>query len=67
MSRKEVIEEADRLGFNVDFQYRTALNTGGRIEVGYVYRNGKQILFCKRMSNTTENEFFLCNEFAEDK
>lgn len=54
-------------GKGLYFQYNIAQNTGREFEVGYVVdmETGKQILFCKRTSYSTEDDFYLCNEFRE--
>jgi len=52
----------------VSFEFRTALNTGKQFEAGYVYdesASAKRVLFCKRQSNSSENDFYLYNEFRK--
>ena len=48
MNKQQVREAAAHLGLGeVDFQWRTAVNTGNPFEVGYVYVEGKKTLFVK--------------------
>lgn len=49
----------------VYFQYNVSQNTGKQFEVGYVFLKGERILFCKRQSHSSTDEFYLCNEFRE--
>lgn len=65
MNKNEVKAKAKSRGLSVEFQFNLARNTGRYFEVGYVYDNGSRELFCKRQPNSTENDFRLCNEYAE--
>jgi hypothetical protein len=61
-NQAQEIANENNLG-QVYFEFRTAQNTGGQIEVGYVTVNGSRELFCKRQSNTNPDQFYLCNQF----
>lgn len=64
MNKQEVIEAATKLGFDsVHFQFNLSRNTGEEFEVGYVTDNNKQSLFCKRQPKSTEDDFYLCNDY----
>ena len=67
MTHDEAQEVADRKGLGrIYFQFNVALNTGKEFEVGYITRDGRRVLFCKRQSYTNPDTFYLCNEFRED-
>ena len=59
---RKVAQDAN-LG-TVHFQFNIARNSGERFEVGYVVVAGRQELFCKRQPGSSEDAFYLCNEFG---
>lgn len=65
MTHEEAQKAADsrKLG-RIHFQFNIARNTGQEFEVGYIFRKGERVLFCKRQPKTTLDAFRLCNEFA---
>ena len=64
MTRKRAQEIATANGLGaVHFQFNIAQNTGRTFEVGYVSVQGVRALFCKRQSYSSEDGFYLCNEF----
>lgn len=66
MNHKEAQDIATKNGLGtVHFQFNIALNTGRRFEVGYVYENGKRVLFCKRQPDSAPDGLYLCNEFRK--
>ncbi len=66
MNHEQIQRVADIHGFGfVYFQFNIAENTGKSFEVGYITRNNKRVLFCKRGSNTNPDQFYLCNEFSK--
>lgn len=66
MTREEAQREASTRGLGgVHFQFNVARNTGREFEVGYVFRDGERVLFCKRQSGTASDALYLCNEFRQ--
>jgi hypothetical protein len=66
VNKLQVCTAAHNLGFpHVHFQFNVACNTGREFEVGYVFREQRQVLFCKRQPKSSEDAFYLCNEFRE--
>jgi hypothetical protein len=64
MNRSQAQEEANKRGLGyIHFQFNIARNTGREFEVGYVVDCGSRELFCKRQSNSTEDDFYLCNQY----
>jgi len=64
MTHEEAQRTAEEKGLGgVHFQFNVAQNTGKEFEVGYVYRDGRRVLFCKRQSWSAPDAFYLCNEF----
>jgi hypothetical protein len=66
MTREEVQKFATeaKLG-NIHFQFNPVQNGSGMIEVGYIFRDGRMVLFCKRGSKSAPDTFYLCNEFRK--
>lgn len=46
----------------VYFEDKACLKTGKPFEVGYVFRNHKKELFCKRNSWDEPGFYYLCND-----
>lgn len=65
MTRYEVqkIATEHNLGC-VHFQFNIAQNTGREFEVGYIARERQRVLFCKRQPYSSDDGFYLCNEFS---
>ena len=64
MNAEEAQQYADDAGLGtIDFQSKIALNTGNLMTVGYIYRSGVRVLFCK--SSSLKGGFYLCNEFRK--
>ena len=68
MNRAEIEAPAAKhdLG-KVYFQWREQANTGRLVEVGWLARDGELVLFCKRSSRSTPNDFYLCPPFENLK
>lgn len=62
----QAIATQNSLG-RVHFQFNISQNTGREFEVGYVYKDGRQELFCKRQPGSAPDQFYLCNEFRSLK
>lgn len=66
MNKEQIQSIADAFNLGeVIFEFRTAKNTGKDFEAGYIDEAGLNVLFCKRGSSTTSEDFYLCNEFRE--
>jgi hypothetical protein len=66
MNHKEVQEIAIKHGFGeVYFQFNIAINTGKEFEVGYIYKDKRRHLFCKRGVSSSPDAFYLCNDFEQ--
>lgn len=68
MNREQLLTIAREHGFgNIHFQFNVSKNGGREFEVGYVKINNSMELFCKRQPNTSDDQFYLCNEFRKLK
>lgn len=64
MDKSELQAVANKLGAGrIHFQFNVSKNGGRQFEVGYVSVNGQRELFCKRQPSSTEDDFYLCNDF----
>ena len=55
---------ADKINLgDIIWEDRTAINTGQVFQVGYVYKQGRKTLFCKRQPY--QQDYYLCNEFRD--
>lgn len=67
MTHAEAQKEAAARGLGqIHFQFNVSQNTGKQFEVGYVSRDGRRVLFCKRQPHLSEDAFYLCNEFRSE-